>query len=61
MPLLSVVLCLVVVGLVLYLIERFIPMDEAIKVIIRVVVVIAIIIWLLQGIGATSGPHLVWR
>lgn len=39
---------LVVVGLVLYLINRFIPMDPAIKVVIQVVVVLVLCLWLLR-------------
>jgi hypothetical protein len=45
--LISVIVTLIVIGLLLYLIG-LIPMDGTIKQIIRVVVIIAVIIWLLQ-------------
>jgi hypothetical protein len=48
--LISVIVTLIVVGLLLYLIG-LIPMDGTIKQIIRVVVIIAVIIWLLQTFG----------
>jgi len=48
--LISIIVYLVVIGLVLYLIE-LIPMDRTIKQIIRVIVIIAVVIWLLQAFG----------
>lgn len=54
MPLLNVVLTLVVVGLVLWLINTYIPMQGTIKKILNVVVVIAVILWLLYGFGIIS-------
>jgi hypothetical protein len=48
--LISVIVTLIVVGLLLYLIG-LIPMDGTIKQIIRVVVIIAVIIWVLQTFG----------
>lgn len=60
--LVSVVVALVVVGLVLYLIG-LIPMDGTIKQIIKVVVLIAVIVWLLQtfGLFGSLGHHRVLR
>ena len=58
MPLLSVVLVLIVVGVLLWLINTYIPMDRKIKNILNIVVVIIVIIWLLQAfglMGALSG------
>jgi uncharacterized protein with PQ loop repeat len=51
MPLVSVVLTLIVVGVLLWLINTYIPMDGKIKQILNVVVVIAVILWLLYGFG----------
>jgi len=51
MPLIHLVLVLVVVGVVLWLINNYIPMDGTIKTILNVVVVIAVIIWLLSAFG----------
>lgn len=51
MPLLNVVVMLIVVGVGLYLINRFIPMASSIKTILNVVVVVVVCIWLLQAAG----------
>ena len=55
MPLLNVVLTLVVVGVVLWLINTYIPMQGTIKKIMNFVVVVAVIIWLLYGFGIING------
>lgn len=51
MPVLTIIIVLVVAGLVLYLINNYIPMDGKIKSILNIVVVIMIIIWLLKVFG----------
>ena len=51
MSLIAVVLTLIVVGVVLWLINTYIPMAGPIKTILNVVVVIAVILWLLYGFG----------
>lgn len=51
MPLLTVLLIIIIVGVVLWLINSFIPMDRKIKQIFNIVVVIALIIWLLKVFG----------
>lgn len=51
MPILSLILVLVVVGVGLWLINNYIPMDGKIKSILNAVVVIGVIIWLLQVFG----------
>jgi hypothetical protein len=51
MPLVTVVLALAAVGVVLWLINRFIPMQGTIKGILNAVVVIAVVIWLLKVFG----------
>ena len=51
MPLLNVLILLVVVGVILWLVNTYIPMDGKIKNILNVVVVIIVIIWLLQVFG----------
>ncbi len=53
---LTLVLTLALIGLVLYLIERFIPMDPTIIIIIRVVVVICVILYLAQVFGVADLP-----
>ena len=54
MPLLNVVLTLVVVGVILWLINTYIPMQSTIKTILNIVVVIAVVLWLLYGFGIIS-------
>ena len=51
MSLISVVVVLVVVGVVLWLINTYIPMASSIKSILNVVVIIVVAIWLLQTFG----------
>jgi hypothetical protein len=51
MPLLNVVVTLVVVGVILWLINTYIPMQATIKKILNIVVVIVVILWLLYGFG----------
>jgi hypothetical protein len=51
MPLLHLIIVLVVVGLVLWVINSYIPMQATIKRILNVVVVFAVIIWLLSVFG----------
>lgn len=51
MPLLQIVMVLVVVGLLLWLVNRFIPMEGTIKSILNAVVVIAVVVWLLNIFG----------
>ena len=46
MPLINLIIILVVVGVILWLINNYIPMDCRIKSILNIVVVIAVIIWL---------------
>lgn len=51
MPLINLVVVLIVVGVILFLINNYLPMDGKIKTILNVVVVIAVILWLLQAFG----------
>ena len=51
MPLVNIVIALIVVGVLLWLINTFIPMASSIKTILNAVVVIAVVIWLLQDFG----------
>jgi hypothetical protein len=51
MPLLYVVLVLIVIGVVLWLINTYVPMASPIKSILNAVVIIAVIIWLLKVFG----------
>lgn len=51
MPLLSLILTLIVVGVLLWLVNNYIPMDGKIKSILNVVVVICVVIWVLYAFG----------
>jgi hypothetical protein len=51
MPLLSILIAIIVVGVLLWIINTFIPMDRKIKQIFNIVVVIALVIWLLKAFG----------
>ncbi|MFZ0927348.1 MAG: Thivi_2564 family membrane protein [Syntrophobacteraceae bacterium] len=58
MPLIHLILILVVIGVILWLVNNYIPMDYTIKRILNVVVVICVIVWLLSVfgvIGSLSG------
>jgi len=51
MPLVNLVVILIVVGVLLWLVNRFIPMAGSIKSILNAVVVIAVVFWLLSVFG----------
>jgi hypothetical protein len=51
MPLLTIILVLIVAGVLLWLVNSYIPMDGTIKKILNVVVVIVVIVWLLKVFG----------
>ncbi|MDT3738877.1 MAG: Thivi_2564 family membrane protein [Candidatus Kapabacteria bacterium] len=51
MSLLTIVVVLIIVGVGLWLINNYIPMDSKIKSLLNIVVVIVVIIWLLQAFG----------
>jgi hypothetical protein len=51
MSLISLVVVLIVVGVLLWLVNAYIPMDRKIKNILNIVVVIVVVLWLLQVFG----------
>jgi hypothetical protein len=51
MSLLYIIAVLIVVGVLLWLVNTYIPMDSKIKGILNAVVVIVVVIWLLQAFG----------
>lgn len=51
MSLVSLVITLVVVGVLLWLINNYMPMDSKIKGILNIVVVVAVVLWLLNLLG----------
>ncbi len=54
MPLLNIFIVLIVAGVILWLINNYIPMDTKIKNILNAVAVIVLVIWLLQIFGILS-------
>ncbi|HEY3371232.1 MAG TPA: Thivi_2564 family membrane protein [Prolixibacteraceae bacterium] len=54
MPLLTVILVLIGVGVILWLINTFIPMQGTIKRILNAVIVIVVVIWLLNVFGVLN-------
>jgi hypothetical protein len=57
MPLISLVVVLIAVGVLLWLVNSYIPMDAKIKSILNIVVVIAVVLWLLQVFGVLGSMH----
>ena len=55
MTLLNLVVMLVIIGMGLYLINRYIPMASSIKSILNVVVVVVVCVWILQSVGLWNG------
>ncbi len=51
MPFLTAVLTLIVVGVLLWLVNTYIPMAASIKKILNFLVVVAVVLWLLYGFG----------
>ena len=51
MPLLQVVIVIIVVGVLLWLVNTYIPMQSTLKKILNAVVVIAMVLWLLNVFG----------
>ncbi|GAB2810303.1 MULTISPECIES: Thivi_2564 family membrane protein [Ferruginibacter] len=54
MPILNIIIILIVVGVLLWLVNTYIPMDRKIKNILNVVVVIVVVVWLLKVFGLLS-------
>jgi hypothetical protein len=51
MPLIQIVITLIIVGVLLWLVNRFIPMQSSINSILNGVVVIVVVLWLLNVFG----------
>lgn len=54
MTLYSLVVTIVIVGLILWAIDSFVPMDPKVRSLLRAVVVIGLIFWVLQEVGIVS-------
>jgi uncharacterized membrane protein YhdT len=51
MSLISLVITLIVIGVLLWLVNAYIPMDGKIKRILNIVVVVCVVLWLLFAFG----------
>jgi hypothetical protein len=51
MSLITVIVVLIVVGVVLWLVNTYIPMAQPIKTILNVVVILCVVLWLLSAFG----------
>lgn len=51
MPLINLVVALIVVGVLLWLVNNYIPMAGSIKRILNIVVVVVVVLWLLNAFG----------
>jgi Flp pilus assembly protein TadB len=56
MDLIQVLIVLIIVGVVLYMVNTYVPMAPPIKTILMVVVVLVLCLWLLQVFGITTIP-----
>lgn len=60
MPILTIIVVLVIVGLILWGVNTYIPMQQTMKRILNAVVILIVIIWLLQAFGVWAylqGAH----
>ena len=54
MPILTIIGVLIVVGVLLWLVNSYIPMQNSIKRILNAVIVILVVVWLLKAFGLWS-------
>lgn len=57
MSLINIVIVLIVVGVLMWIVNSFIPMAKPIKAILNLLVVIVVILWLLSTFGIIHGIH----
>lgn len=50
----SIILVLIVVGVLLYLLNNYIPMAAPVKTIVNVLIVVAVILWTLNALGIVT-------
>jgi hypothetical protein len=54
MPLLTVIIQLAIIGLCLYVVEKYVPMDPVIALALRIIVVLAVVVYLLRLFGVAD-------
>jgi hypothetical protein len=57
MSLVTVIIALVLVGVILWLIDAYIPMNPTIKKLLMAIVIIIVVLWLLQGFGLLGAAN----
>lgn len=57
MPLINIIITLVVVGVILWVINTYIPMAASVKKILNIVVVLVLVLWLLQAFGVIGSVN----
>lgn len=58
MPLINLLFALIIIGVVLWLINNYLPMDPPIKTLINVVIVITVLLWLLTTLSGIGGFYI---
>lgn len=58
MDLISLVVILIVIGVLLWLVNTYLPMDAQIKRILNIVVIVAVVLWLLFTVLGVHVPHI---
>jgi len=51
MSLISIIIALVVVGVILWLVDAYVPMNPTIKRLLMAAVIIIVVLWFLQSLG----------
>lgn len=54
----NIIIVLIVVGVLLWIVNHYIPMDSKIKSILNIVVVIGVVLWLLSAFGVFNSGHM---
>jgi membrane protein YdbS with pleckstrin-like domain len=57
MSLVTIVVTLIVVGVLLWLVNTYIPMDGKIKKVLNIVVMVVVVLWLLNVFGVLGRLH----
>lgn len=60
MTIIGLIIVLVIIGVCLHLLTKYIPMDSVIIVVIRVIIVLACVVLLLEFVGINTGLNLKW-
>jgi hypothetical protein len=57
MSLITIVVTLIIVGVLLWLVNSYIPMDGRIKKVLNIVVLVVVVLWLLNVFGVWNYVH----